>query len=225
MTKKVVKEEIVQEVKKQINLKNIKFLLWYGTWPGRDIDLLIVLKKTSKVRLCESSKSKLDILMIDNKEFMRRLNLLDPAITDPLITGFVLLGDRQDIGLLRSDTILSLSCSEKKPLPIPEETIQFLRKKACERLQNADTLLQKKNKSFLYPFLIELSWACGYYAFAEYYNNTSIWITFDHLLVIDEHIVFEEVMKALEVVKSGKEINNPQIISLFQKTQKMLGVA
>lgn len=217
------KEEIVQRVCKQINPENIKSLFWYGTRPGRDIDLLIVLKKEIKVRLCESSKSKLDILMIDNSEFIRRLSLLDPAVTDPLITGFVLLGNKEEIGLLRSDTILSLSVSDSKK--IPKETIQFLKERACERLKNAGTFLQKKSNSFLYPFLIELSWACGYYAFAHYYNKTSAWITFDHLLVIDKHIVFKEVMSALEVVKSGKNFNRSQGIDLFQKTQKMLGVA
>ena len=221
MTKKATKEEIVQEVKKQINPENIEFLLWYGTRPGRDIDLLIVLKEAIKTRLCESSKFNLDILMIDNSEFIRRLNLLDPAITDPLITGFVLLGNREEIGLLRSDTILSLSDLKK----VPKETIQFLKKKACERLQNANTFLQKKSNGTLRPFLIELSWACGYYAFADYYNRIPRWITFDHLLVIDKHIVFKQVMSALEVVKSGKDFNRSQGIDLFQKTEKMLGVA
>ena len=107
MTEKVTKEKIVEEVKKRVNLEDIKFLIWFGTQLGEDIDLLIVLKRKIKVRLCESSKPELDILMIDNSEFIRRLKLLDPAITDPLITGFVLLGNEKEIGLLRSDTILA----------------------------------------------------------------------------------------------------------------------
>lgn len=214
------KEEIIQEVKKRVNLENIKFLLWFGTRPGRDIDLLIVLKEKTKVRLCEPSKSKLDILMIDKSEFMRRLALLDPTVTDPLITGFVLLGNEEEIGLLRSDAILSLSGLKK----VPRKTIQFLKVEACKRLQNAKTLLQKRGNSALYSFLVELSWACGYYVFADYYNRIPRWITFDHLLAINKHIVFKQVMSALEVVKSGKRIDFRRI-DLFQKTRKMLGVA
>lgn len=223
MTEKVTKEKIVQEVKKRVNLEDIKFLLWFGTRLGRDIDLLIVLKRKTKVRLCEPSKLKLDILMIDNSEFIRRLALLDPAITDPLITGFVLLGNKEEIGSLRSDTILSLLGLKK----VPKKTIRFLKKEACKRLQNANTLLQKVSNSAFYTFLVELSWACGYHAFLKYYNNGPrfIPITFDHLLAIDGHIVFKQVMDALEAVKSGRSINRPRMVSLFKKTQKMLRVA
>jgi len=217
----VNKKEIIQEVKRQINPEDIKFLFWYGTRPGRDIDLLIVLKRKIKVCLCESSKSRLDVLIVDNREFIRRLKLLDPAVTDPLITGFVLLGDKKEAGLLRSDTILFLSDSKE----VPKETIQFLKERACKRLQTASTFLQKKGNSALYSFLVELSWACGYYVFAEYYNNTSTWITFDHLLAVHEDVVFKQVMSALEVVKSGGSINRSCLIDLFQETQKMLRVA
>ena len=214
------KKEIIQEVKKRINPEDIKFLFWFGTRPGRDIDLLIVLKRETEVRLCESSKPKLDILMIDNSEFIRRLSLFDPAVTEPLITGSVLLGNKEEIGLLRSDTILSLSGLKR----VPKETIRFLKERACKRLKAADAFLQKGN-SALYSFLVELSWACGYYVFAEYYNNTSTWITFDHLLAVHEDVVFKQVMSALEVVKSGGSINRSCLIDLFQETQKMLRVA
>jgi len=213
-------KEIIQKVKEQINPEDIKFLFWYGTRPGRDIDLLIVLKKKIKVRLCESSKSKLDILMIDNSEFIRRLALLDPAVTDPLITGFVLLGNEQEAGLLRSDTILSLSGLKK----VPEETIKFLKMKACRRLQNANACLEKRDNSALYPFLVELSWACGYYAFADRYETTPEWITFDYLVVVNGCVLLKEVLEELELIKSGKNINRSRGIDLFQRTQKMLGV-
>jgi len=215
------KKEIIEKVCEQVNPEHIKFLLWHGTRPGRDIDLLIVLKKKTEVRLCESSKSKLDILMIDNSEFIRRLKLLDPAITDPLITGFVLLGNKKEIGSLRGNTILSLSELKK----VPKETIRFLKKKACKKLQNANTLLQKNGNDSFYTFLVELSWACGYYVFADYYDNSPVWITFDHLLVINKHIVFKRVMAALEVVKSGESFDRSRMINLFKEAQKMLRVA
>jgi len=218
----VNKKEIIQEVKRQINPEDIKFLFWYGTRPGRDIDLLIVLKRKIKVCLCESSKSRLDVLIVDNREFIRRLKLLDPAVTDPLITGFVLLGDKKEAGLLRSDTILFLSGSKE----VPKETIQFLKERACKRLQTASTFLQKKGNSALYSFLIELSWACCYGAFVKYYSDSPKFlpITFDHLLAIDKHIVFKQVMSALEAVKSGGNINRSHMIDLFQKTKELLGV-
>lgn len=221
--KKMNRKEIIQEVCEQIKLEWIKFLLWFGTRPGRDIDLLIVLKNGIKVRLCESSKSKLDVLMVDHNEFMKRLALLDPAFTDPLITGFVLLGDKKEIGLLRSKVVRSFPFLKK----VPRKTIQFLRERACKRLQNAGTFLQKKGNSALYSFLTELSWAYGYYAFLKYYEHSPKFlpITFDHLLIINRRIAFKQVMSALELAKSGESINRPRMISLFKKTQKMLGVA
>lgn len=216
------KKEIIQEVKKRINPEDIKFLLWCGTWIGENTDLLIVSKGKTRVRLCEPSKLKLDILMIDNSEFIRRLKLLDPAITGPLITGFVLLGNKEEIGSLRSDTILSLSGLKK----VPEQTIQFLRAEACRRLQNANTLLQKGDDSSLCPSLVEISLACGYNAFEKYYNDSPRFlpITFDHLLAVDGCVVLKEVLGALQFVKSGGKVNRYRTISLLQKTRELLGV-
>lgn len=213
-------EEIIQEVKKRVDQENIKFLIWFGTRPGRDIDLLIVLKEAIKVRPCKPSKPKLDILMITNSEFMKRLALLDPAVTDSLITGFVLLGNEEEIGLLRSNTILSLSGLNK----VPEETIQFLRAEACKRLQNARNLLKKGNRDNWRSFLAELSWACGYDAFADSYEIIPEWITFDYLVAVNGRVLLKEVLGALELVKSGRNFNKSRMISLFKKTQKMLGV-
>ncbi|GAI05788.1 unnamed protein product, partial [marine sediment metagenome] len=106
--------------------------------------------------------------------------------------------------LLRSKTFLSL--------PFSNEALQFLKEKARERLKNAKELLQasgQEDEDNLLPCLVNLSWACSYFEFAEYYGDSPgfVPITFAHLLVQDGEFVLGEVMGALKAVKSGREFN------------------
>lgn len=217
------KKEIIQKVKEQINPEYIKYLVWYGNLVGNDINVMAVIDKR-RTRVCpyESPKSKLDILTIGKDEFRRRLRMLDPIITEPLITGFLLLGDETEFGLLRSDTFSRVKGMAKTAAP-------FLLEKARARLKNASQLLQasgQRNEDNLLPCLVNLSWACSYFEFAEYYGNSPgfVPITFAHLLVQDGESALGEVMGALKAVKSGREFNKDQAVDLFKKTQKMLGV-
>lgn len=215
------KKEIVQEVKEQINPGYIKYLVWYGNLVGNDINVMAVIDKRARVRLYESPKSKLDILTIGKDEFRRRLRMLDPIITEPLITGFRLLGDETEFSLLRSKIFLSL--------PFSNKAFPFLKEKARERLKNAKELLQNSGQEDgdnLLPCLVNLSWACSYFEFAEYYGDSPrfVPITFAHLLAQDGESILGEVMGALKAVKSGREFNKDQVVDLFKRTQKMLGV-
>lgn len=124
-------EEIIQEVKKQIKLECIKYLVWYGNLGGNDINVMAVIDKRARVRLYESPKSKLDILTIGKDEFRRRLRMLDPVVIEPLITGFRLLGDETEFSLLRSDTMISFSRVKE----MAEAAAPFLLKKARTRVK------------------------------------------------------------------------------------------
>jgi len=214
------KKEIIQKVNGKINPKDIKFLIRYGDWLGDDIDLLAVLEKETKACLYEPSR--LDILTISKGEFEWRRKLFDPVITDPIITGSLFTGDKAKFSELRSDTILSL--------PLSKKAIQFLKKKAHERLKDAAAFLkiyrEKGGKGNLLCFLDELSFACSYFEFARYYQNKhEFWpITFAHLLVEDVHPVLKEVMDFLRVVKLGRRSNKDRLTYLFQESQKLLGV-
>ena len=214
------KKEIIRKINGKFNPEDIKFLIRYGDWLGDDINLLAVLKIETKARLYEPSKS--DILTIGEGEFKQRRRLFDPTITDPIITGTLLLGDKTEFSELRSDTILSL--------PLSEKAIQFLKKKAHERLKDATAFLkiyrEKRGRSNLLSFLDELFFACSYFEFARYYQNKhEFWpIPFAHLLIEDVHPVLKEVVDFLRAVKLGKRFNKDQLTYLFQKTQKMLGV-
>lgn len=214
------KERIIQWVSERINLEHIKFLIWYGNLIGNDIDLMAVLERETRVRLYEPSK--LDILTIGKGEFERRLKLLDPVTTEPVITGFLVMGDEAEFSELRSDAVLSLSLSA--------EAIKFLKRRARERLRNAQVRLQvyeqKGDRDSLISYLTHLSFACSYHDFAGYYGDDPKFlpITFKHLLVLDGKPVLKEVMGILEEVKSGKECGENQLVGLFEKTQKWLRV-
>ena len=214
------KKEIIRKINGKINSEDIKYLIRYGDWLGDDIDLLAVLERETKARLYEPSR--LDILTISKDEFEWRRRLFDPVITDPIITGSLLSGDETEFSELRSDTVLSLSLSEK--------AIQFLKKKAHERLKDATTFLQiyreKGGRDSLLSFLDELSFVCSYFEFARYYQNKhEFWpITFAHLLIEDVHPVLKEVMDLLRAVKLGRRFNKDRLTYLFQESQYLLGV-
>lgn len=214
------KEQTIQRVSEQINLDNIKFLVWYGNRVESDVSLLAVSEKESGVHLCELLN--FNILTIGKDELMRRLGLFDPLVTEPVINGYLIWGDDERWGLLRSDAVLSFSFSDK--------VIRFLREEACEKLRDAATSLQiykqKKDKSSLLSFLIALSFACSYFEFAKYYSSNPKFlpITLKHLLVEDGTLVLKEVLEFLRAVKSAKEFNKNQAVDLFRKTQKLLEV-
>ena len=214
------KKEIIRKINGKVDSKDIKFLIRYGDWLGNDIDLLAVLERETEARLYEPSK--LDILTIGKNEFEQRRRLFDPVITDPIITGSLLSGDKTEFSELISNTVLSLSLSEK--------AIQFLKKKAHERLKDATTFLKiytkKGGRDNLLSFLDELSFVCSYFEFARYYKNKhEFWpITFAHLLVEDVHPVLKEVVDFLRVVKLGRRFNKDRLTYLFQESQKLLGV-
>lgn len=220
------KKEIIQKVKEQINPEYIKYLVWYGNLVGNDINVMVVInKRRIRVRPYESPKSKLDILTIGKDEFRRRLKMLDPIITEPLITGFLLKGNKVEFGLLRSDTMISFS----RVKGMAKAAAPFLLEKARTRLKNASQLLQasgQEDEDNLLSCLVNLSWACSYFEFAEYYGNSPgfVPITFAHLLVQNGESALGEVMEVLKAVKSGREFSKDQAVSLFKRTQEMLGV-
>lgn len=209
-------KEITQKINGRINPEDIKFLIWYGSRIGNDIDLMAVLKKETRIRLYEPSK--LDVLTIGKDEFVRRARLFDPVVTEPLLTGFLLQGGDNEFSELRSEAILSLS--------LPREATRFLRLKARERLRNARIRLERGGKDNLFSSLVNLSFACSYHEFAKYYGNGPEFlpITFGHLLALNGKSVLKEIMGCLENVKSGKEFNKNQMIDLFKKTQELLEV-
>ncbi len=220
------KKEIIQKVKEQINPEYIKYLVWYGNLAGNNVNVMAVIdKRRTRVRPCESPKSKLDILTIGKGEFQRRLRMLDPIITEPLITGFLLKGNEVKFGLLRSNTIISFSRVKETA----KAAAPFLLEKARARLKNASQLLrasEQRNGDNLFSCLVNLSWACSYFEFAEYYGNSPgfVPITFAHLLAQDGEFALGEVMEVLKAVKLGREFSKDQVVNLFKKTQKMLGV-
>jgi len=216
----VDEKQIIQRVSEQINLGDIKFLVWYGNRVENNVNLLAVSEKESGVHLCELLN--FNILTIGKDELIRRLGLFDPVVTEPVIKGFLIQGDDEVWGLLRSNAMLSLSISGK--------AIQFLKEEACEKLKNAATSLQiykqKKDKSSLLSFLTALSFACSYFEFARYYNSNPKFlpITLDHLLVEDGTFVLKEVLDFLKIVKSDREFDKNQVFDLFRETQKLLEV-
>jgi len=208
---------IVKRVIQERRLRDIVFLLWYGDRKGKDVDLLVVLKDGVQLGLYEMTRW--DILEVDSEDFEKRLRLFDPVITEPVITGSLLLGDLEKFTCFKKNLL-----STYPSISI----ISFLLRRACEELENAAVFLeryQQKAESQLLLFaLLDLSFACSYFGFAEYYKG-NLWsgpISFSELLTQSNNPTLRKVVLTFKQTKSGRKINETKVSSLIQEVRKII---
>jgi len=215
---KPTREEVIQKIMEQIYQERIRFLIYYGNLQGEDIDLLVVLQNWDSDPQ-EYQPSEFDIFEIREDEFRSRLILMDPIVAEPVITGRIILGNEVEFQSIRDEFLLSFPS---------QEIINSLRQRAVEELGNAFTFLNKYRKSKdvndLFFALINLSFACSYYEFADYYQQNPEFhpISFAHLLRENNRELLHEIMSVLKGVKKGEEFHINQIANLFKKTENLL---
>lgn len=113
------------------NLKSfdgLKYLFLYGS-KKRDIDMLAVYNDS--IRLTKENifhKNAADIILLNETVFLKKLDLLDIEITDPLLTGTMLYGNE--------DAYDSLIKRLRKTSSTPE-TIEYSKKKSLQTFNSA----------------------------------------------------------------------------------------
>lgn len=211
------REGIVKRVIQKRKPQDIVFLLWYGDRKGKDVDLLAVLKDEVQPNCYEMTKW--DILEVNNEDLERRLELFDPVITEPVMNGVLLLGSQEKFDSLK-EKLLSARPSGK--------VIEFLLKRAREELENATVFLeryQQKTENRLLLFgLLDLSFACSYFEFARYYQNSPNVgpISFSELLMRRSRSTLEKVVYVFKQAKLGYKISEARIKSLFREAREMI---
>jgi hypothetical protein len=94
------------------NLKNIQFALLYGSRnPFKDIDIFAVSEGLSEI-----DSSWLDVRVYSNSELEKGITMLDVSITDPLLTGEIIFGDKKYFELCKRKLLNQ---------PITEQAIKY----------------------------------------------------------------------------------------------------
>lgn len=204
-------EGIVKRVIRGRKVQDIVFLLWYGNRKGKDVDLLAILKDGVEPDYYEMAEW--DIGEVSNEDFEKRLELFDPMVTEPLMNGVLLLGSQEKFAYLKRKLLSS------RPF---DKAIEFLFKRAGEELENA-TVFFERHQQILFA-LLDLSFACSYFEFARYYQNTSEIgpISFSELLMRRSGSTFEKVVYVFKQAKSGHKISEAKVNSLIQEVRKMI---
>jgi hypothetical protein len=79
-------------------LKGVEMVLLYGSKkPYSDIDLFIVSEKTG-----EFSNNWIDIRTVTQKELDYKLSVFDISLTDPILTGELIIGDESELARIRA---------------------------------------------------------------------------------------------------------------------------
>ena len=82
--------------------QTVHVVLYGSRKPERDIDIVVV--QSEKARGPTLTVGRLDLFVIERKQFTALLSLLDPVITEPLLTGELLFGNSASWELLQKKT-------------------------------------------------------------------------------------------------------------------------
>ncbi len=221
--KRFDKESIVKVVNEHLDTNRLSFLVLYGSKRDYgDIDLLAVSK--NDVENNRVYTEDLDIIQVTEKEFIKRIGFFDIALTQPVLTGKVIIGDERTFERLRNDL------SEQK---FSENTANFLRKKAFEvyndakyyynigvyeatrKLLEIDDVNFVKNVfkkevdlisgQFLYS-LHNLSYVWSYGLSIDLYNKGCKALTLDQILDTTDNKVLKEILDYSKAIKSDNEL-------------------
>jgi hypothetical protein len=141
------------------------FIVRYGSHrPGSDIDLLTVVPDDQVVPLYRYPNGVLDPLVVGAREFRGRLALLDPLVTEPILTGTILHGSVVEYESCKHE----LAMVEATP-----DSVQYLYRSAQATIEATLDILDRDS-----PTRIELltatsnaTFALSYAQFALRYRN------------------------------------------------------
>jgi hypothetical protein len=164
-----MKKNILNKVFKIINKDNIISIIYYGNRKGHDIDLCIIVN--TPINYQKKTVDELDITIFNEKYFLYLTGLLDPLVTEPVLTGSVVYG--KSIGNYRT-TILNSTPSKN--------VINHL----CEY---ANLIFEAAKKLYLEKKYIDsmtnILFCLSYITYANYYKQATKVILFQDLISIN----------------------------------------
>lgn len=219
------KDFIKRSVKEKIDLEKLKFLILYGSRKSYgDIDLVAVYENSTDEKPYSIYTGDLDIIQIKERDLIERLNLFDIELTEPILTGNLIIGDKNKFNKLKRNL------ENKKP---SQEAITYLTRKSLEAYNNAtnffnfgiyeakqsilknekdlDKLSQQRLEDidltsiqFEYT-LISLSYALSYKISSLLYSQGSKILTFNGILESNNSLL-NQMMDYIKNIRKREEL-------------------
>ena len=141
--------------------------IYYGSRKlGRDLDLFVIQQAPAADKSMEVGL--LDLAVMSEIEFMRCIQLFDPAVTEPLLTGSLLCGKKQTWNRYR-ETLQKFRPTSK--------CIAYLKTQAnkqfCTAADMLELAIQTNTPYYSFLALKSISWSISYLSFAQYYADKS----------------------------------------------------
>lgn len=144
---------------------NAYLIAIYGSQiSGHDLDILIV--QRNPVATPSLIAGMLDLSLISEKDFHRRLKLLDPFVTEPLFTGKMLSGNHTEFSDLKKQ-IQNITPTQECLEYLVQESMN-LTIKTCNLWNN---IKETNEFEYLKWVLQNLSFSISYKSFACFYNQ------------------------------------------------------
>jgi hypothetical protein len=210
-----VQEQLLEE--KQHRLL---FLIEYGSClEGHDVDMVAIFEGTPPRR--EFSLGKVDLICYDASQALELARHLDPLLTDPLLNGRLVWGEkeRHQAFLVSSGSHCELSQSNSHLL---ERSFQeYLSAQGFLRQASA-----RGAEACLWWALINLSFSTAFWSFAAYYlhHQTTQPISTKELEKEAEGQLLHEILQSVRLTKNNPSAAlTPQAVqTLFSKFESLL---
>lgn len=148
-------------------MKQIYFLIRYGS-KKNDIDFLVVLNSNT-VPLEYRPGTPVDIFPISLKDFYKLAYLFDPLVTEPILTGELLLGNEEELENLKKE-LFEISPSQEIIDHLKRQSRLWYTYCTCFLKDYKNTSPVCDSNLLLYS-LINLTFAISYDYFAQYYSK------------------------------------------------------
>ena len=187
---------------------NLVFLIHFGSKnPEGDVDLCAVLKDNTKLDEYKDSRT-IDMPQYNYSDFIRRMKLFDIVITQPLLTGKLIYGDKYEFEIL----IKKL----KKHNPTQESVI-YLQEKSrwCFNCATECFNQDETHIGELGLMLNNLSYALSYNEFANRYKLGASVLTLDQI----ENNLLNKIRWHMKLIESRREKINKtkEFIEIIRK--------
>ena len=178
---KIFREDILLNIIKEKSdgrFNNLKLAVLYGSKkPYSDIDFLLVFDDNAETK--KYAPNDPDILEIKEKEFIEKTRMLDPQYTEPLLTGELVYGDKNNFRELKR------AIKRIKP---DEKIVSYLQGMSDECNKNAlqfEKMSEEKTQKARYNkhcSLLCQSFSQSYMAFADIYKKIKKPLTLKEVL-------------------------------------------
>lgn len=202
-------QAVVREVAKILRSRVIKLIVRYGAERGYDIDILAV---TGNGKPAFRGHQYLDIRELSLEDFKYRIKHFDPIVTEPILTGQMITGDKKLFDWARF--MLKTRKLNKRIIESirSKAALEYFSTKGC--LERAIHRRGKERCRYLLKAMRHFSTMASYLWFADYYGSAKKprVITFNELRKKDNERKVSRWIQQAEAV--AKRLRNGEKVSL-----------